>query len=261
MDESNVVFGVLLFIFGAIIGSFLNVVIYRIPRDKSVVKPGSSCPSCNTPIRFYDNIPFVSYLILRGKCRKCGQPISIRYVAVEMITAVAFAGFFWKYSLSLSLLVAAIFCCLLIVISFIDLDFMIIPDIFSLGGVILGVILSFFRTDLPWADSLLGVLVGGGVLFIIAKLYELIRKREGMGLGDVKLLGMIGAFCGVEGVFFSLVAGSLVGTAVGVPLMLINRKDAGYALPFGPLLSLGALAYSLAGKKIIYGFFSLFPTG
>jgi leader peptidase (prepilin peptidase) / N-methyltransferase len=258
MEGNDTFFQILFFVLGAVIGSFLNVVIYRIPRDKSIVHPRSSCPSCGTPIKFYDNIPFLSYLTLRGRCRKCGQHISIRYLLVETITALVFAACVHIFGFTVDLPVALVFVCLLIVISFIDLDFMIIPDILSLGGLLLGIALSFFRPDFSFVTSLLGVLLGGGLLFVIAKSYELLRKKEGLGGGDIKLLGMIGAYWGVKGVVFSLVAGSLVGTAVGVPLMLIKRENTQYALPFGPFLSLGALLYTIAGDALIHGFFTLF---
>jgi leader peptidase (prepilin peptidase) / N-methyltransferase len=266
MEGNNVFFEVVFFVLGAIVGSFLNVVVHRIPRDQSIVRPGSSCPSCGTAIRFYDNIPFISYVVLRGRCRKCGQHISIRYFLVELITALAFLACFYVFGFSFDLAVALVFASLLIAISFIDLDFMIIPDVMSLGGILLGIALSFFRprfsfldsfVGIPVIDSLLGVLLGGGLLFVIAKSYELLRKKEGMGGGDIKLLGMIGAFCGIKGVIFSLIAGSFVGTAVGIPLMLIKRQDTQYALPFGPFLSLGALMYVIVGGSLIHGFFTL----
>ena len=263
---------ILSFILGAIIGSFLNVCIFRIPREKSIVRPGSSCPGCSSPIRFYDNIPLMSYLVLRGKCRKCGEPISIRYPAVELLTALLFAGLVALFGLSLDAAAALILACLLIVISFIDLEFQIIPDIFSLGGLLLGMILSFVRTPpffgqeilVPFGSlpailqSLLGVLLGGGILYAIARLYEVVRKAEGMGGGDIKLLAMIGAFCGITGVVFSLVAGSIVGALVGLPLMLIKGKDTKYAVPFGPFLSLGALLYVFAGDTLINAINALF---
>jgi leader peptidase (prepilin peptidase)/N-methyltransferase len=246
---------VLFFILGAVIGSFLNVVIYRLPKDESIIRPGSHCPNCGTPIRFYDNIPFLGYLMLKGRCRKCGSVISIRYLLVEMITALVFATFFHLFGLSIELPILLVFASVLIVISFIDFDYYIIPDIFSLGGIVLGIIVSFGRPDFTFLDSILGVILGGGILYVIAKSYEVIRKREGMGGGDIKLLGMIGAFCGWKGVVFSLVTGSLVGTIIGIPLMLIKRQDTKYALPFGPFLSLGALVYTIAGTYIIQEIF------
>jgi leader peptidase (prepilin peptidase)/N-methyltransferase len=247
------------FILGGIMGSFLNVCIYRIPREASIVRPGSRCPACAAAIKAYDNIPLVSYLILRGRCRRCGEAISFRYPLVELITAVLFAVFFRVYGFSWELPVSLVLACLLIVISFIDLDFMMIPDVLSLGGLALGVVLSFFRPSFGIVDSLAGVLVGGGVLFAIAKSYELLRKREGMGGGDVKLLGMIGAFCGIEGVVFTLVSASFIGTVVGLPLTLIKGEGTKYALPFGPFLSLGALLYVVAGRGLIRVVFRLIP--
>jgi leader peptidase (prepilin peptidase) / N-methyltransferase len=246
---------ILFFILGAVIGSFLNVVIYRLPKDESIIRPGSHCPNCGTPIKFYDNIPFLGYLILKGRCRKCGSVISIRYLLVEMITALIFATLFHLYGLSIELPILLVFASVLIVISFIDFDYYIIPDILSLGGIALGIIVSFGRSNFTLIDSILGVILGGGILYVIAKSYEVIRKREGMGGGDIKLLGMIGAFCGWKGVVFSLVTGSLVGTVIGIPLMLIKRQDTKYALPFGPFLSLGALLYTIAGNYIIQEFF------
>ena len=248
---------VLFFVLGAIIGSFLNVCIYRIPRDASIVRPGSRCPACAAPILFYDNIPLISYMVLRGRCRKCGRTIPIRYPLVELITAALFVVLYKVLGLSLELPVSLVFASLLIVISFVDLDHLIIPDILSVGGLLLGVVFSFFRSSFAYTDSLGGVLVGAGLLFAIAKSYELIRKREGMGGGDIKLLGMIGAFCGIKGVIFSLVSGSLLGTLAGLPLMLIKGEGMKYALPFGPFLSLGALLYAIAGNNLIRLFFGL----
>jgi leader peptidase (prepilin peptidase) / N-methyltransferase len=247
--------GLLFFVLGAIIGSFLNVCIYRLPREKSIVTPGSSCPHCEKPIAFYDNIPFFSYLILRGKCRQCGGKISARYAAVELLTAVLYAVLFSVYGLSLELAVALLFVTILIVVSFIDLDFRIIPDVLSLGGLLAGAGFSFFRGPVfNYADAFWGVLLGGGVLWAIAFTYELLRKREGMGGGDIKLLAMIGSFCGIKGVLFSLVSGSLLGSLVGIPLMIAKRADTKYALPFGPFLSFGAMLYVLTGDRLIYAF-------
>ncbi|MGD0229284.1 MAG: prepilin peptidase [Syntrophorhabdales bacterium] len=248
---SHVIIDALFFVLGAIFGSFLNVCIYRIPRETSIVRPGSRCPGCGTPISFYHNIPLISYVVLGGRCRSCGQAIPLRYPLVELITAAIFVVFYRLLDLSLDLPVLLVFACLLVVISFIDLEFLIIPDTLSLGGLLLGVAVSFFRSSFSYVDSLLGVLVGAGVLFAIAKSYELVRKQEGMGGGDIKLLGMIGAFCGWKGVVFSLVSGSVAGTVVGIPLMLIKGGGTKYAIPFGPFLSLGALLYVVAGDDLI----------
>ncbi|MCX5811026.1 MAG: prepilin peptidase [Proteobacteria bacterium] len=248
----------ILFIFGAIVGSFLNVCIYRLPRIKSIVVPSSFCPTCEKPIKLYDNIPIISYLLLRGKCRQCSAHISIRYPIVEFITAFLFFMLFKKCGLSFELFVSMLFISLLIAISFIDLDFKIIPDVLSIGGLIAGFILAFFRKPFFfYLDALYGIFLGGGILFVIAYGYQLLRKREGMGGGDIKLLAMIGAFCGIKGVIFSLMAGSLLGTLVGIPMMLIKGEDAKYAIPFGPFLSLGALIFMFLGDKIIYEFLNI----
>jgi leader peptidase (prepilin peptidase) / N-methyltransferase len=248
----------LFFVLGAIIGSFLNVCIYRLPREKSIVTPGSSCTHCEKPIAFYDNIPLLSYLILRGKCRHCGARISIRYAAVELLTALLYVALYTVYGLSLELGVALLFATVLIVISFIDLEFRIIPDILSLGGLLVGAGLSLFRMPVfSYVDAFWGILLGGGVLWAIAFMYELLRKREGMGGGDIKLLAMIGSFCGIKGVLFSLVSGSLLGSLVGIPLMISKHADTKYALPFGPFLSFGAVLYLLTGDRLIYAFINV----
>jgi len=252
--------GYIIFIFGAIVGSFLNVCIFRLPRDRSIILPNSFCPSCEKPIKFYDNLPIVSYIFLRGKCRNCSAKISIKYPVVELITALLFLLFFNKYGLTYEFLVNMLFVSLIIAISFIDLEFQIIPDVLSLGGLLAGFALSFFRKPIFfYQDALYGILIGGGILFAIAYGYQLITKREGMGGGDIKLLGMIGAFCGLKGVIFSLMTGSIIGTIVGIPLMLIKGKEEGtrYAIPFGPFLSLGALIFLIMGDRFIYGFINL----
>lgn len=243
---------------GCTIGSFLNVVIYRLPREKSIVSPPSACPACQKPIRFYDNIPILSYILLRGKCRSCGAKISMRYLLIELLTGLLFLFLFRKFGFTFELLVFMIFISLLIAISVIDLDFQIIPDVLSLGGIIVGFLLAILRPFFRYLDpkfgildSLYGILLGGGILFAIAWLYEFFTKREGMGGGDIKLLGMIGAFCGIKGVIFSLVSGSVAGTLVGIPLMLAKGKDSKYAIPFGPFLSLGALIYVFKGESLI----------
>jgi leader peptidase (prepilin peptidase) / N-methyltransferase len=242
---------VLVFTFGLIIGSFLNVCIYRLPRNLSIVRPPSSCPACGEPIHSYDNIPILSYLFLKGRCRDCGAAISIRYLTIEFMTGVFFVMLLWMFGFTIDLPVYLLFVSLLITISFIDLEFTIIPDVLSLGGLVVGLALSFFRPTLGILDSVLGVLLGGGVLWAIAFFYELVRKQEGMGGGDIKLLAMIGAFCGIQGVIFSLIAGSFVGALVGIPLTFKKQEGMKYALPFGPFLSFGAFVYIIAGDPLV----------
>lgn len=260
----RILFDIFIFIFGAVLGSFLNVCIHRLPRDKSIVQPPSACPNCQQPIRFYDNIPIVSYILLGGKCRDCHAKISTRYPLVELLTAVLCFVLYRKLGISFEFFVSVLFVALLVVISFIDLDFQIIPDILSIGGLIVGLFLAIFRPFFLYLhpkfnvlDSLYGVLLGGGVLFIIAYGYKLIAKREGMGGGDIKLLAMIGSFCGIKGVLFSLMAGSLLGTVVGIPVMFAKGKDTKYAIPFGPFLALGAIVYLYQGNAITLYFLNL----
>ena len=252
---------IIVFIFGAVIGSFLNVCIYRMPRSKSIVTPGSFCPNCEKPIKFYDNVPIISYIILGGKCRHCGAKISLRYPFVELLTAAIFLMIYRRWGLSYELFIQMFFVSLLIAVTFIDYDFQIIPDILSIGGLIAGIAISFIRPNFRFLDALYGVLLGGGVLFVIAYGYQLITKREGMGGGDIKLLAMIGAFTGLKGVLFSLIGGSLIGTIVGIPLMLIKKENTKYAIPFGPFLSLSALIFLFFGERIVYKFLNVIMVG
>jgi len=196
----------------------------------------------------------ISFIFLKGRCRHCSARISFRYPAVEAITAVLFVGLYLNLGFSVELAALMLFLSLLIAISFIDLDFQIIPDILSIGGTVAGFGLSFLRTGFGFLDSLYGIALGGGVLYAIAMGYQLIARREGMGGGDVKLLAMIGAFCGIKGVVFSLMTGSLMGSLVGIPLMLMKREGTKYAIPFGPFLSLGAAVYVFAGEVIVNRF-------
>ncbi len=246
---------IIIFIFGAAIGSFLNVCIYRLPRSKSIIRPNSFCPACERPIKFYDNIPIVSYIILGGKCRHCGAKISRRYPFVELITAILFLIFYRRFGLSYELLACMIFVSLLITISFIDYDFQIIPDVLSIGGLVLGLLIAFIRPGFRFMDAFYGVLIGGGVLFIIAYGYQLIARREGMGGGDIKLLAMIGSFTGFKGVLFSLIGGSIIGSLVGIPLMLMKKENMKYAIPFGPFLSLAALIFLFTGDRFMDALF------
>jgi leader peptidase (prepilin peptidase)/N-methyltransferase len=254
----NYLIPIIVFIFGAVIGSFLNVCIYRIPRSKSIAKPNSFCPSCEKPIKYYDNIPIVSYILLGGKCRHCNTKISMRYPFIELMTAVVFLMISRRWGLSYESFIQMFFVSLLIVISVIDYDFQIIPDILSIGGLVLGLLIAFVRPGFRFMDAFYGVLLGGGVLFVIAYGYQLIMKREGMGGGDIKLLAMIGAFTGLKGVIFSLIGGSIMGTLVGIPLMLIKKENTKYAIPFGPFLSLAAFFYLFIGTNIVQQFTEVF---
>ena len=239
------------FIFGAAVGSFLNVCIFRMPAKTSIIKPLSQCPHCHHPIRFYDNIPLISYIVLRGKCRDCSGKISWRYPLVELITAVLSLLLFLQFGLTLRFLIFFVFTSVLIVIAFIDLDHRIIPDILTLPGIPIFFLLAVFIVKVPWLEALLGILIGGGILFAIAFGYELISKREGMGGGDIKLLAMIGGFLGWKSLLFVLLVSSFLGAIVGVSIMIIKKQDMKYQVPFGPFLSAGAVAYFFWGDVFI----------
>jgi len=238
------------FIFGSIVGSFLNVCIHRIPEGRSIIFPPSSCPSCNKPIAFYDNIPIVSFIILLGKCRNCKAPISLRYPLVELLTGILSVISFRVFGLSPVLPFYFAFIAGLIVITFVDLQHQIIPDVISLPGIGIGFMASYF---LPHGllNSLIGIVGGGGSLFLVAFIYQLITGREGMGGGDIKLLAMIGAFLGWKGVIITLFSGSFAGAVIGIILMLAKGKDSRYAIPFGPFLAGGAIVSLFFGDSLI----------
>ena len=246
------------FIFGAVVGSFLNVCIFRIPAKTSIIKPLSQCPHCHHPIRFYDNIPIISFILLRGKCRDCGGKISWRYPLVELITALLALLLFLQFGLTLKFLAFFIFTAVLIVITFIDLDHQIIPDILTLPGIPIFLLLAIFVVKVPWREALIGLLIGGGMLFAIAFIYQLITKREGMGGGDIKLLAMIGGFLGWKSLIFVLLFSSFSGAIVGITAMIIKKQDMKYAVPFGPFLSAAAVAYLFWGdafmRVLIWGY-------
>lgn len=231
------------FVLGAVIGSFLNVCIYRIPAGLSVVAPRSRCPHCETPIRWYHNIPILSWLLLRGRCAYCGAAVPVRYAVVEALTGCLFVLFFYRFAFHPATLASLILVALLVAITFIDLDHQIIPDVISLPGIPLGFLCSFAFPWVSWQGSLAGALLGGGFLLCIALAYELLTRHEGMGFGDVKLLAMLGAFLGWTSVFPTIFLGSVLGSLVGIPLMLIKKADRRLAIPFGPFLSAGALVY------------------
>ena len=228
-------------ILGLIIGSFLNVVIYRVPRGESIVSPPSHCPSCGQRVRFRDNIPVLSWLLLRGKCRDCRAPIPVRYPLIEALTAALFAIIVARFGYNPVTVFRLLFAAAMVAIVFIDLEHQIIPDVITLPGFLLGLAVAFaFGAPGP-VDALLGALVGGGTLFAIGFAYERVRGIEGMGGGDVKLGLMLGAFTGWEGALFTLMAASAVGAVVGGSLMLLRRAHGKTALPFGTFLAPAAI--------------------
>ena len=238
-------------IFGAMIGSFLNVCICRLPKEESIVFPGSHCPHCQHPIPFYDNIPILSYLLLGRRCRHCAAPISIQYPLVEGITALSSLLLFIQFGPSWSYLFYFAFVAALTAITVIDLYHQIIPDVISLPGIAAGLLASLILPQITFLNSLFGILLGGGSLFLVASVYQWLFKREGMGGGDVKLLAMIGAFLGWKAVILTILLSSLIGSITGIAVMVIKGKDFKYAIPFGPFLSLGAVISLFYGERII----------
>lgn len=246
------------FLLGAIVGSFLNVCVYRIPAGVSIVTPPSRCPHCGSSIRWFQNVPILSYLVLGGKCGACRVGISWRYPIVEALTGALFVLVFYSFQFSAATVVYWLFVAALIVITFIDLDHQIIPDVISLPGIVIGFLCSFAIPWLSWTDSLFGILLGGGSLWLVAVMYELLTKKEGMGGGDIKLLAMLGAFLGWKAILPIIFISSLIGSLVGVPLMLVKKADSKLAIPFGPFLALGALIYLFWGPKLIAWYLSFY---
>ena len=248
---------IFIFILGLCIGSFLNVCIYRLPASQSIAHPGSRCPKCGTSIAFYDNIPVISYLWLKGHCRYCRVKIPMRYPIVELLGGLFALSTFLKFGLTLQSLVYFAFIACLLVVTFIDLDHRIIPDIITLPGIPIFFAASFAVTSVAFKDALLGILIGGGSLFFVAWTYSLITKKEGMGGGDIKLLAMMGALMGWQGVLFTIFVSSLVGTLSGLAVMVQSRKGMKLAVPFGPFLAIGGITYIFFGTQLIGWYFNL----
>lgn len=246
------------FILGALFGSFANVAILRIPKEESVVFPGSHCYKCKNKIKFYDNLPIISWLILRGKCRNCGEKFSFRYCLVEIITAGLFALMFLKLGWSFYLLEVLLLTLGLVIISFIDLDHYIIPDKISLPGIAIGLLGGLLNPERAFLDSILGVLLGGGFLWAVAYVYYLLKKEEGMGGGDIKLLAWIGAILGWGSVPFIILVSSILGSIIGVLLILKQRGNMKTVIPFGPYIALAAIIYILGGEVIGKWYLNLF---
>jgi leader peptidase (prepilin peptidase)/N-methyltransferase len=244
---------------GLLIGSFLNVCIFRLPRDLSVVRPRSFCPECERPIAWYDNIPLLSFLFLRGRCRRCHARIPYRYPAVELLTAATFFTSFWFLGLSVAAVKFSVLSAILITLIYSDLEERILPDEFTIGGILLGVVFACF-VPLDWgiigflfhssasptvisaSESVFAALFSAGSLWSVGALYRKIRHREGLGLGDVKMVGMIGAFLGLEAALLTLIVASLLGALIGLGYIWFTGKDAStYELPFGSFLGIGAL--------------------
>jgi len=264
------------FILGALWGSFLNVCIVRIPHEQSVVFPASHCPHCQRGLSWYENIPLFSYLFLRGQCRTCHQKISSRYFWVELLTAgLGLLTYYYLTPWPLALLYFLLLVCPLVVLSFIDLEHQILPNVITLPGVLVGLgvrqahLYILHITEGPLlnlnklmlqalVDSCMGVLVGAGTLFLLSVFYQKIRKREGLGFGDVKLAAMLGAFFGWKPVFVIFLVASITGSIVGLIYILFSKKDLKAAIPFGPFLALGALFHLYWGQAFLQAYLKFF---
>ena len=242
---------------GLVVGSFLNVCIHRIPRRESLVWPASHCTACNRPLAWFENVPIVSWLLLRGRCRTCSVRISSMYLIVELTTAVVFAGGVAVYGLSALLMVRLAFASALVVLFAIDLQHQILPNVITVPGVVAGFAASWFLPP-GWLSSLIGAIAGGGILLAIAEAYYRIRGQEGLGMGDVKMLAMIGAFLGWPLMILTLVLASFAGSLVGVALLASRRGGMQAALPFGTFLALGALVAAVAGEPMLAWYLSFY---
>jgi len=248
---------VVLALLGLCIGSFLNVCIHRLPLKQSVVQPRSRCPSCGYVLRWYDNLPVLSYVMLRARCRSCGLPISLQYPLIEAITAVVFVAHWYAFGATAMLPVRLLFGSALIVLFMIDLEHQILPDVITLPGIVSGLVLSLVLPP-GILESLLGVLLGGGLLWAIAELWYRLRKVEAMGFGDVKMLAMVGAWLGVKMVILTFVLSSMMGGLIGVVLLASRRADMATRVPFGTMLAVAALIASLYGGPLVAWYLAQF---
>jgi len=277
MAESTLI-GIFVALFGLVIGSFLNVCIVRIPLGKSIVMPSSACPKCGAAVKPYDNIPVLSYLILRGKCRSCKNPISPIYPVVELLTGFLFWACYWTFGLTPEALKWAAFSAIIVVLVFTDLRERMLPDVVNFTGLGIGLFLSLFTPPgdgtalwlsrrvfefpppepvISLVDAVLGALLGGGILWLVGVVYFKLRGREGMGFGDVKMMLMAGAFLGLKRTLLTILTGSLLGSLLGFIFILARRKQTDYELPFGSFLGLAAILVTFFGGPVVEWYQSL----
>ncbi len=250
---------ILVIVTGLALGSFLNVCIYRIPLKKSILFPSSFCPNCDTKIRAWDNVPLLSFILLKGKCRKCKAKISLQYPLVEFITSALIVITYLRYGLGWEFAAKAILCLLLIAIFFIDLKHRIIPDVITLPGVALGLLFSFFAKSPSVLNSLIGILVGGVLFYVSAILGELLFKKESLGGGDIKLAMMLGAFLGWQKILLVFLLSAVLGTVVGAIAMLFSKDvKKTRMIPFGPFLALGTVLAIFLGDMLISAYIRAF---
>lgn len=249
---------ILILLTGLAWGSFLNVVIYRLPSGMSLLKPPSSCPNCKGKIKFYDNIPVISFFLLAGKCRHCKEKIPFSYPLVELLVPVSFLLLYSQHSLSLFFFASCLFASAMIVLGVIDFYHQILPDEITLSGLVLALVYSLFRRDFNLTQALVGAVVGAGFLLFVYGAYYLLRKKEGLGMGDVTMMLFIGAYLGWRQVFLTLILASFAGALIGIFFILFRKKDFQYSLPFGTFLSPAAFVVLLWGEKIIRSYLNLY---
>jgi leader peptidase (prepilin peptidase)/N-methyltransferase len=248
---------VIVALFGAVIGSFLNVCIYRLPREESVAWPGSHCPSCRQAIAPYDNIPILSYAWLRGRCRGCRARISARYPIVELANALGYVVLFWFLGFTPATYAYAALLSGLIVVTGTDLSHQIIPDVVTLPGIAIGLICAVVFLPVGIVDAVAGVVVGGGILWFLAWVSPYVFGKEGMGGGDIKLMAMVGAFLGWKPVLLAIMLGALAGSIVGIGLIATGLMRRDQYLPFGPFLAVGSLTTLLFHEALFDWYWSL----
>jgi leader peptidase (prepilin peptidase) / N-methyltransferase len=241
---------------GAAVGSFLNVCILRLPAKRSLVSPGSGCPHCGRALRWYENLPIVSWIWLRARCAGCGHRISVMYPLVEVATAITFVAAWRAFGPTPLLATRLIFLSALIVLAVTDLRERLLPNAITLPGIMAGLVCSLVAPPGP-ISALLGVVIGGGVPFVVGEIYYRVRGIDGLGMGDVKMLAMIGAFLGAPLALLTLFAASFLGVVVGVPIILLTRNRE-YPVPLGTLLSVGAFAAAFAGQPVVEWYTGLY---
>lgn len=247
MIDANLYKSILVLITGCLTGSFLNVVIYRLPREKSLVLPGSKCPGCDNPIAFYDNIPVISWLLLSGKCRNCKEKISIRYPLVELITGILFLLLYYSFNIGYNWIFLSYFVSLMVVITWIDIDFMLILHSITYPAIVVGFVYSYINNMLP--QSILGFIIGTTLFYLIAKISLLIMKKEGMGMGDVAFVALLGAWLGLNNLMGALFISFILGSFIGIMFLMIKGKSEHF--PFGPSLAIGALITLMTNNYLL----------
>jgi len=238
--------------YGLVIGSFLNVVIHRLPREMSLLRPRSHCPSCGATVRWFDNLPVLSYLLLLGRCRRCRARISLRYPLVELAAAALLVSVVIRFGVSAGGAAAAVLALLLLPLAVIDVEHHLLPDPLTLGGLAIGLIVNWFGVLVPFRDAVVGAALGAALPYAVILLYKAVRGVEGMGLGDVKLLAMIGAFLGWRGALLTLCIGAVAGAAVGLTMIVARRGRMDTELPFGTFLAGAALVTLFVGERVMW---------